>query len=70
MGEISKLRKTYADGSSTVKTYDAFNRLSTETSARGPVAAYAYETARGLLTGITTAMKHPESRIATITSGC
>ena len=52
MGEISKLRKTYADGSSTVKTYDAFNRLSTETSARGPVAAYAYETARGLLTGI------------------
>ncbi|MDD6812946.1 MAG: hypothetical protein PUD60_00920 [Akkermansia muciniphila] len=48
----SELRKTYADGSSTVKTYDAFNRLSTETSARGLVATYAYEPARGLLTGI------------------
>ena len=48
----SELRKTYADGSSTVKTYDAFNRLSTETSARGLVATYAYETQRDLMTGM------------------
>ena len=43
-----ELSKTYADGSSVVKTYDAFNRLATETDARGIVKTHSYETARGL----------------------
>ena len=32
-----KVKKTYADGSSTIKTYDKFNRLETLTKARGIV---------------------------------
>ena len=36
-----------------VKTYDSFNRLATETDARGNIKTRSYETARGLLTGIT-----------------
>lgn len=47
-----ELRKTYADGSSIVKTYDSFNRLATETNARGLVKTFTYEQARGLLTAI------------------
>ncbi len=43
--------KTYADGSSVVKTYDAYNRVLTETDARGKVKAHTYEPARGLLLG-------------------
>ncbi|MBQ5664365.1 MAG: RHS repeat protein, partial [Akkermansia sp.] len=46
-----ELRKTYADNSSVVKTYDSFNRLATETDARGNVKTHCYETARGLLLG-------------------
>ncbi len=46
-----ELRKTYADNSSVVKTYDAFNRLATETDARGNVKTHSYEHARGLLLG-------------------
>ena len=46
-----ELRKTYADNSSVVKTYDAFNRLETETTARGKVKTHSYETTRGLLLG-------------------
>ena len=48
-----ELRKTYADNSSVVKTYDRFNRLATETDARGNVKTHSYETARGLLLGTT-----------------
>ncbi len=48
-----ELSKTYADNSSVVKTYDAFNRLATETNARGIVKTHSYETARGLLLGTT-----------------
>ena len=48
-----ELRKTYADNSSVVKTYDAFNRLETETTARGKVKTHSYESARGLLLGTT-----------------
>ncbi|MBR5522554.1 MAG: lipid II-degrading bacteriocin, partial [Akkermansia sp.] len=44
-----ELSKTYADNSSVVKTYDAFNRLATETDARGIVKTHSYEPARGLL---------------------
>ena len=44
-----ELRKTYADNSSVVKTYDAFNRLATETDARNNVKTHSYEVARGLL---------------------
>ena len=39
--------KTYADGNGTVKSYDAYNRLATETDARGRVKTYSYEQARG-----------------------
>ena len=45
--------KTYADNSSVVKTYDAYNRVLTETDARGKVKAHTYEPARGLLLGTT-----------------
>lgn len=34
------------------KTWDAFNRLATETNARGIVKTRTYEQARGLLVGI------------------
>ena len=46
-----ELSKTYADGSDVVKSYDAYNRLATETDARGNVKTYAYEHARGLHLG-------------------
>ena len=48
-----ELCKTYADNSSVVKTYDAFNRLETETTARGKVKTHSYESARGLLLSTT-----------------
>ena len=48
-----ELRKTYADNSSVVKTYDTFNRLETETTARGKVKTHSYESARGLLLSTT-----------------
>ena len=48
-----ELSKTYADNSSVVKTYDAFNRLETETNARGTVKRHTYEPARSLLLGTT-----------------
>ena len=40
--------KTYADNSSVVKTYDDYNRVLTETDARGKVKTHSYEPARGL----------------------
>ena len=46
-----ELSKTYADGSSVQKTYDAYNRLATETDARGNVKSHSYEHARGLQLG-------------------
>ena len=48
-----ELSKTYADNSTVVKTYDAFNRLATETDARDLVKTHSYEPARGLLLGTT-----------------
>ena len=48
-----ELRKTYADTSTVVKTYDSFNRLTTETDARDIVKTHSYEPARGLLLGTT-----------------
>ena len=48
-----EISKTYADDSSVVKTYDAYNRLATEADARGNVKAHTYEHARGLHLGTT-----------------
>ena len=48
-----EISKTYADNSSVVKTYDAYNRPATETDARGNVKMHSYEHARGLLLSIT-----------------
>ena len=44
-----ELTKTYADGSSTTRTYDALNNPSTRTDARGITTTCGYEQARGLL---------------------
>ncbi|MBR5895011.1 MAG: RHS repeat protein [Akkermansia sp.] len=46
-----EISKTYADNTSVVKTYDAYNRLATETDARGNVKTHTYEHARGLYLG-------------------
>ena len=48
-----ELSKTYADGTQVQKTYDAYNRLATETNARGNVKTHTYEQARGLHLGTT-----------------
>ena len=48
-----EIRKTYADGKSITKTYDAFNRLLTETDGRGVTKTHSYEHARSLLLGTT-----------------
>ena len=48
-----ELSKTYADGTTVVKTYDAYKRLATETDARGNVKTHSYEHARGLHLGTT-----------------
>ena len=40
--------KTYADNTSVIKAYDTYNRLATETDARGNVKTHTYEHARGL----------------------
>ena len=45
--------KTYADSKGVTKTYDAYNRLLTETDGRGVVKTHSYEQARGLLLGTT-----------------
>ena len=47
-----KVKKTYADGSSTIKTYDKFNRLETLTKARGIVTTYAYAPLTGELVSV------------------
>ena len=48
-----EMSKTFADNSSVVKIYDAYNRLLTETDGRGVVKTHSYEQARGLLLGTT-----------------
>ena len=48
-----EMSKTYADNTSILKTYDAYNRLVTETDARGNVKTHSYEHARGLHLGTT-----------------
>ena len=45
--------KTYADGSNVCKTYDVYNRVLTETDARGNVKTHTYEQERGLLLATT-----------------
>lgn len=45
--------KTYADNTSVVKTYDVYNRLASETDARGNLKTHSYEHARGLHLGTT-----------------
>ena len=49
----AELSKTYADNTSVTKTYDAYNRLATETDARGNVKTHSYEQLRGLHIGTT-----------------
>ena len=48
-----ELSKTYADNTTVIKSYDAYNRLATETDARGNVKTHSYEHARGLHLGTT-----------------
>ena len=48
-----EISKTYADGKGVTKTYDAYNRLLTETDGRGVAKTHSYEQARGLLLGTT-----------------
>ena len=48
-----ELHKTYADGTAVMNTYDAYNRLATETDARGNIKTHTYEHARGLHLGTT-----------------
>lgn len=55
-----EVKKTYADGSHIDKTYDAFNNLATGTNARGIVTTCTWETARGMLTGISFSDDTPE----------
>ncbi|WP_149888631.1 RHS repeat-associated core domain-containing protein [Akkermansia sp. BIOML-A6] len=47
-----EFKKIYADGSSTVKTYDKLNRLETLTKARGIVTTYQYAPATGELVSV------------------
>ena len=47
-----QLKKTYADNSQLVYTYDAMNRQSTHTLARGIVITYTYDPLTGDMTGI------------------
>jgi len=47
-----ELKKTYADGSCTVKTYDKLNRLETLTRARGIVTTYQYAPTTGELVSV------------------
>ena len=60
-----ELSKTYADGTAVVKTYDAYNRLSTETDARGNIKTHAYEHARGLHLSTTYTLPSQSSEGAT-----
>ena len=46
-----EMSKNYADNTSVVKSYDAYNRLVSETDARGNVKKHSYEHARGLHVG-------------------
>ena len=46
-----EISKTYADNTTVVKTYDDYNRIATETDARGNVKTHSYEHARGLHLG-------------------
>ena len=48
-----EMSKTYTDDTSVAKTYDTYNRLATETDARGNVKTHSYEHARGLHQGTT-----------------
>ena len=60
-----ELSKTYADGTAVVKTYDAYNRLATETDARGNVKTHSYEHARGLHLSTTYTLPSQSSEGAT-----
>ena len=47
-----ELKKTYADGSCVLRTYDQFNRPETVTKARGIVTTYAYAPLTGELVSV------------------
>ncbi len=47
-----ELRKTYADGRGSTRTYDAANRLYTSTDARNITTIYTYDSKTGLVTAI------------------
>ena len=61
-----ELSKTYADRTLVVKTYDAFNRLASETDARDKVKRLAYEPARGLLLNTTWYLPAQENEEAVV----
>ena len=60
-----EISKTYADNTTVVKTYDAYNRLATETDARGNIKTHTYEHARGLHLGTTYTLPSQSSEGAT-----
>lgn len=64
-----EVKKTYADGNAIIRTYDAFNRLTTRTDGRGIVTTYAYEAARGLLLSESYSDTTPSRRYAWNTVG-
>ena len=47
-----ELSKIFADGTLLNKSYDAYNRISSETNAQGKVKTYSYEHERGLLISV------------------
>ncbi|WP_290566651.1 RHS repeat-associated core domain-containing protein [Akkermansia sp.] len=55
-----ELGKVYANGQGTVRTYDANNRVATETDARGIIATYTWNAAQGLRTRISFSDDTPE----------
>lgn len=64
-----EVKKTYADGNTITRTYNAFNQLATRTDGRGVVTTYAYESPRGLLLSENYSDTTPSRRYAWNTVG-
>lgn len=64
-----EVKKTYADGNTIMRTYDAFNQPATRTDGRGIVTTYAWESARGLLLSESYSDETPARRYAWNTVG-